>query len=224
MAPRTRYAMVVTSAVVGAGVVAFAAGSALPQQTVTDGGSSTALDRLSTTSTTDTQASEDAAADQARSATVGRAARSQVRTGAPTPQLMAEWVRPAKGPLSSLYGARWGTTHFGLDIASEYGSEIVAASDGVVEFADWNGGYGKLVIIKHPGGLTTRYGHNSKLLVEVGERVQAGETIALTGSTGYSTGAHCHFEVRRDGDAINPLPFMRARGVNMDATGVDTSR
>ncbi len=224
MAPRTRYAMVVTSAVVGAGVVAFSAGSALPQQDLTDGAGSTALDRLSTASTTDVEAAEDLAADQARSATVGRAARSQVRTGAPAPKFMAEWVRPATGPLSSVYGARWGTTHYGLDIASAYGSPIMAASGGTVEFSGWNGGYGKLVIINHGNGITTRYGHNSTLLVEVGDKVEAGEKIALTGSTGYSTGAHCHFEVRRGEDAVNPLPFMESRGVNMNASGVDTSR
>jgi murein DD-endopeptidase MepM/ murein hydrolase activator NlpD len=224
MAPRTRYAMVVTSAVVGAGVVAFAAGSALPQQLPTDG-ATTSLDKVSTTAAgSETEAADDLAANQARSASVARASRSQIRAGAPTPKLMAEWVRPARGPLSSLYGARWGTTHFGLDIASAYGSPIYAASDGVVEFAGWNGGYGKLVILDHGSGLTTRYGHNSKLAVDVGQKVQAGDIIAYTGSTGYSTGAHCHFEVRRDGNAINPLPFMEARGVRMEQSGVDTSR
>jgi len=224
MAPRTRYAMVVTSAVVGAGVVAFGAGSALPQQVPTDG-ATTALDKVSTTAAgAETQAAEDLAANQARSASVARASRSQIRTGAPAPKVMAEWLRPARGPLSSLYGARWGTTHFGLDIAAAYGSPIYAASDGVVEFADWNGGYGKLVIIDHGGGITTRYGHNSKLAVDPGDKVQAGDIIAYTGSTGYSTGAHCHFEVRRDDKAINPLPFMEARGVNMESSGVDTAR
>ena len=222
MAPRTRYAMVVTSAVVGAGVVAFGAGSALPQQAA-DGAATTALDRVSTKSSPEAEAAEDLAANQARSAVVGRATRAQSRAGTPNPQLVPEWVRPAKGPLSSLYGARWGTMHRGLDIAAAYGSTVVAASSGTVEFADWNGGYGKLVIINHGNGITTRYGHNSKLLVEPGQKVEAGTPIALVGSTGYSTGAHCHFEVRRGEEAVNPLPYLKARGVDMESN-VDTSR
>jgi murein DD-endopeptidase MepM/ murein hydrolase activator NlpD len=216
--------MVVTTAVVGAGVVAFGAGSALPQQ-VTEGAATTALDRVSTNAAAEpeAEAAEDLAASQARATSVGRASRAQSRTGSPTPQLVPEWVRPAKGPLSSLYGARWGTMHRGLDIAAPYGSTVVAASAGVVEFADWNGGYGKLVIINHGNGVTTRYGHNSTLLVEPGQRVEAGTPIAKVGSTGYSTGAHCHFEVRRGDEAVNPLPFLESRGVDLDAS-VDTSR
>ena len=215
--------MVVTTAVVGAGVVAFGAGSALPQQQT--GNTTAALDKASTTASDEnTLAAQDVAANQARSANVGRASRTQNREGSPTPTIMAEWVRPAAGPLSSLYGARWGTVHRGLDIAAAYGSTVVSASAGKVIFSGWNGGYGKLVIVEHPGGVTTRYGHNSTLLVEVGERVEAGTPIAKVGSTGYSTGAHCHFEVRQGTEALNPLPFMEKRNVNMQATGVDTSR
>jgi murein DD-endopeptidase MepM/ murein hydrolase activator NlpD len=214
--------MVVTTAVVGAGVVAFGAGAALPEQS-TDGATA-ALDRASATAKDDaTLTAQDAAADQARSVSIGRSSRAQSRAGSPAPQVLPDWVRPAKGPLSSLYGARWGAVHRGLDIAAPYGSTVVAASAGVVTLADWNGGYGKLVIIDHGNGVTTRYGHNSKLLVEPGQRVDAGTPIALVGSTGYSTGAHCHFEVRQGDEAINPLPWMENRGVNM-ASSVDTSR
>jgi murein DD-endopeptidase MepM/ murein hydrolase activator NlpD len=222
MAPRTRYAMVVTTAVVGAGVVAFGAGSVLPQQ---PSDNTASLDKASASaSEKNTLSAADVDANQARSASVGRASRAQTRAGSPTPAVMAEWVRPAVGPLSSLYGARWGTVHRGLDIAAAYGSTVVAASAGKVIFSGWNGGYGKLVIIEHPGGITTRYGHNSVLLVEVGEHVEAGTPISQVGSTGYSTGAHCHFEVRQGTEAINPLPFMEKRNVDMEATGVDTSR
>lgn len=212
--------MVVTSAVVGAGVVAFAAGSALPQQGTE--GATAALDRTSTTSK---DKAEDGAADQLRTASVGvgRAARSQTRAGTPAPQIMPEWVRPAKGPLSSLYGARWGTTHRGLDIAAPYGATVVAASAGKIKFAGYNGGYGMLVIVDHGKGITTRYAHNSKILVDVGDKVEAGTAISEVGSTGYSTGAHLHFEVRDGEESINPLPFMRARGVAMD-NSVDTNR
>lgn len=214
--------MVVTTAVVGAGVVAFGAGSVLPQQTE---GATAALDKASTAAKDqNTLSAEDVSANQARSASVGRASRTQSREGSPTPTIMAEWARPATGPLSSLYGARWGAQHLGLDIAAAYGSTVVSASAGKVIFSGWNGGYGKLVIVEHPGGYTTRYGHNSALLVEVGEQVEAGTPIAKVGSTGYSSGPHLHFEIRQGTKALNPLPFMEKRNVDMQAAGVDTSR
>jgi murein DD-endopeptidase MepM/ murein hydrolase activator NlpD len=221
MAPRTRYAMVVTTAVVGAGVVAFGAGSALPQQQ-TDGANA-ALDRASAAQQDSPESAADIAANQTRTTSLGRASRAQNRPGTPQPEIIPEWIRPAVGPLSSLYAARWGTFHYGDDIAAPYGSTVRAASAGTVIMADWYGGYGKIVIIDHGNGITTRYGHNSKLLVKVGQHVDAGTPISLVGSTGYSTGAHCHFEVRRDGKPIDPMPFMEARGVKM-ATSVDTSR
>jgi len=102
--------------------------------------------------------------------------------------------------------------HFGLDIGAPTGTPIYAVSDGSIIYSGWNsGGYGNMVIINHGGGLFTRYGHASKLLVKAGDEVKQGDTIALIGSTGRSTGPHLHFEVLK-GDIyhrLNPLDFVK---------------
>jgi murein DD-endopeptidase MepM/ murein hydrolase activator NlpD len=139
-----------------------------------------------------------------------RASRSAARTAA-APR--AGWVRPANGPRTSGFGFRWGRMHKGVDIGASYGSPIYAAASGVVTFAGAQGGYGRLVTIRHADGTETAYGHMSATYVRYGQRVAAGERIAAVGSEGRSTGPHLHFEVRVHGVAINPLPFMRARGV-----------
>ncbi|MDQ1643907.1 MAG: hypothetical protein QOI35_565 [Cryptosporangiaceae bacterium] len=214
--------MVVTTAVVGAGAIAFGAGSLLPPtDAIPD--SSAALDKASSLSAGDGSAALDSATNTTRIASDTRASRAQRRAGTPLPQTVPEWIKPAEGPLSSPFAMRWGVMHKGDDLAAPYGSIVRAASAGVVQFADWNGGYGKLVIINHGNGLTTRYGHNSAFLVKVGQHVDAGTPISKVGSTGYSTGPHCHFEVRVNDVPIDPLPFMRERGVNL-AAQVDTSR
>ncbi|MDP5018715.1 MAG: peptidoglycan DD-metalloendopeptidase family protein, partial [Dolichospermum sp.] len=123
------------------------------------------------------------------------------------------YIWPAKGVLTSGYGWRWGRMHRGIDIANSTGTPIYAASDGVVEKAGWNnGGYGNLVDIRHDDGSLTRYGHNSRILVQAGQRVQRGQTIAAMGSTGFSTGPHTHFEVHPSGKgAVNPIAFLPNR-------------
>ncbi|MBD2006462.1 MULTISPECIES: M23 family metallopeptidase, partial [Cyanophyceae] len=110
------------------------------------------------------------------------------------------------------YGRRWGRMHKGIDIAAPIGTPIFAAASGVVVYARWNsGGYGNLVDIQHPDGSLTRYGHNSKLLVVEGQRVEQGEAIALMGSTGRSTGPHLHFEIRtmQGKVTVNPIALLR---------------
>lgn len=99
--------------------------------------------------------------------------------------------------------------HGGMDIADGMGAPITAAADGVVTFVGWRMGYGNLVEIKHENGFTTRYGHLSKGTVKEGQRVNAGDLVALMGSTGRSTGPHLHFEVRKDDNALNPLAFIK---------------
>jgi murein DD-endopeptidase MepM/ murein hydrolase activator NlpD len=139
-----------------------------------------------------------------------RASRSGTRR-AVAPRV--RWVRPSGGPLTSPYGMRWGRLHKGIDLGAAYGSPIYAASDGVVTYAGAYGGYGRLVTIRHAGGYTTAYGHMSRMVVRSGQRVSAGQTIAYVGSAGHSTGPHLHFEVRSGGGFINPIPFLRSRGV-----------
>lgn len=123
------------------------------------------------------------------------------------------FIYPAQGILTSSFGWRWGRMHQGIDIAGPTGTPIVAAAAGVIQFAGWNsGGYGYLVEIRHADGSLTRYAHNSRLLVSQGERVEQGRAIALMGSTGYSTGPHCHFEIHPAGKgAVNPLAYIEKR-------------
>jgi murein DD-endopeptidase MepM/ murein hydrolase activator NlpD len=119
---------------------------------------------------------------------------------------------PAAGKLTSRYGRRWGRMHKGIDIAGPVGTPINAAADGTVISAGWNsGGYGNLVELKHSDGTTTRYGHNSRLSVSVGQTVRQGQQLAEMGSTGHSTGSHLHFEIRpTGGNAVNPIAHLPA--------------
>jgi murein DD-endopeptidase MepM/ murein hydrolase activator NlpD len=116
-----------------------------------------------------------------------------------------DFVVPFNGILTSKFGYRWGRGHHGVDIDLETGDSVVAAFDGMVRIAKYNnGGYGNVVIIRHSNGLETVYGHLSKLLVEPGAEILAGETIGLGGNTGHSFGSHLHFECRYLGKALNP--------------------
>ena len=99
--------------------------------------------------------------------------------------------------------------HEGLDFSAEIGTPIRAAADGIVTLAEVSGGYGNMVKVDHGSGLETRYGHASKLLVKVGERVVKGQEIALVGSTGRSTGSHLHYEIRLNGDALDPRQYLQ---------------
>src|SRR4051794_39679153 len=101
--------------------------------------------------------------------------------------------------------------HPGVDLAGPVGTPIYATADGIVDRAEWNsGGYGNLVEIDHGHGIQTRYGHLTRYIVSNGEHVKRGQLIAYMGSTGRSTGSHLHYEVRLDGKAVNPIPFMQS--------------
>ena len=140
--------------------------------------------------------------------------------------------------LMSAYGFRsdpfnhHAAMHPGIDLSGAYGTPIYATADGTVIRAGWNsGGYGNLVEVDHGRGITTRYGHMSAILVSPGQHVVRGQQVGRMGSTGRSTGNHLHYEVRIDGRAVNPIPFMkstdyvlamqrRAGAASMDAVGV----
>ena len=98
--------------------------------------------------------------------------------------------------------------HEGVDLGAPYGSPIEAAAAGTVIYAGWLGGYGNLTVIDHGGGLATAYGHQSRIGVSVGQQVAQGEVIGYVGSTGHSTGPHLHFEVRVNGQAVDPLGYL----------------
>jgi len=144
----------------------------------------------------------------------GQAATPRANTGAAAPQAFAA-PRAATGifsyPLTGYILSQnfwWG--HPGLDMAINSGTPIRAADNGYVQFSGWSTvGYGNLVVIEHEQGFSTRYGHLQKGVAKVGQRVNAGDLIALLGNTGRSTGAHLHFEVRKNDQALNPFPFIR---------------
>lgn len=99
--------------------------------------------------------------------------------------------------------------HHGVDIRAKIGTRAYAIKSGRVIFVGWKGGYGKLVIIRHANGFTTRYGHLYKIYVNHGQRVRRGKTVGLTGNTGYSTGPHLHFEIRYKGKSIDATPYVK---------------
>ncbi|MBQ7722772.1 MAG: peptidoglycan DD-metalloendopeptidase family protein [Selenomonadaceae bacterium] len=123
-------------------------------------------------------------------------------------------IWPLSGPITSEFGWRthpiFGNARFhsGLDIGGDYGMPIHAAASGVVIEAGWIGGYGNTVMIEHGSGIVTLYGHNESLAVSVGQQVNQGDVIAYCGSTGNSTGPHCHFEVRLGGEPVSPWNYL----------------
>lgn len=143
----------------------------------------------------------------------------RIRAMARTPQgrarMLRPWtghfIRPADGPITSPFGMRFHPIlgrqrmHTGVDIGAGYGATIRAAGAGTIIFSGYQRGYGNTVIVDHGGGVTTLYGHCSRLRVSEGRVVRQGEEIANVGSTGLSTGPHLHFEVRRNGAPVNPL-------------------
>lgn len=141
-------------------------------------------------------------------------------------------VAPAANPLvTSAYGYRRdpftgrGAMHSGIDFKGPMGSAIYAAANGEVSFAGRKSGYGKVVEIDHGNGLTTRYAHLSRIDVTAGHSIDAGETLGGLGSTGRSTGPHLHFEVRINGKAVNPRPFLEtAPDVLKEARGTRAQR
>lgn len=127
----------------------------------------------------------------------------------------ATFVRPGIGRRTSGFGRRWGRLHAGIDLASGIGSPIRAVTSATVLSARNEGGYGRCVRLQHADGTESVYGHLSAFLVSAGDRVAAGELIAREGNTGHSTGPHLHFEIRINGAPINPVPWLRARGIKV---------
>ena len=127
------------------------------------------------------------------------------------------WPVPGRTSLTSLYGMRVHPItgayrlHTGIDISAPIGTNFVAAANGVVSKATYNTAYGNMVIIDHGGGVQTLYAHGSEILVQVGDEVKAGTPVLAVGSTGYSTGPHAHFEIRINGQTVNPLDYYQKR-------------
>lgn len=127
------------------------------------------------------------------------------------------WPVPSSQRITSKFGYRnhpilkKNKLHTGVDIGASNGQAVIAAADGTVVHSGWQGSYGKAVIIDHGGGIMTLYAHNSSLLVSKGAQVKAGSTIAKIGSTGFSTGPHLHFEVRKNGKYVDPMGWLSGK-------------
>jgi murein DD-endopeptidase MepM/ murein hydrolase activator NlpD len=141
--------------------------------------------------------------------------------GIPTPamstathQALGPTVRPLPGPVGSTYGPRVHPVHgdvrfhHGVDIGAPTGTPIQAFARGTVSFAGWRNGYGNIVIIDHADGMSTRYAHQDRIDVAVGQVVAAGDVVGTVGATGTATGPHLHFEVRRNGASVDPTPWL----------------
>lgn len=126
-----------------------------------------------------------------------------------------EWPAPGYNTITSPYGWRLHPTlkvnklHTGMDIGAPMGATVVAAEAGTVVVAGWNNAYGNYIVINHGGGLSTLYAHNTSLFVSSGQTVERGQKIATVGSTGFSTGPHCHFEVMINGETTDPLAYLK---------------
>jgi murein DD-endopeptidase MepM/ murein hydrolase activator NlpD len=153
---------------------------------------------------------ESLAAESASLAAEIREAQAQAAassTGSGTPSASG-FIWPVNGVVVSGFGWRGSRMHEGIDISASSGTPIWAAAAGTVIWSGWRGGYGNAVVVDHGNGLATLYAHSSSLLVSVGQSVGQGETVALVGTTGNSSGPHLHFEVRVNGTAVDPLNYL----------------
>jgi murein DD-endopeptidase MepM/ murein hydrolase activator NlpD len=137
-----------------------------------------------------------------------RAAQARNAASGDTTPSSAGLIWPVSGPVTSPFGWRWGRMHEGIDIGVGYGSPISAAASGIVIYCGWEGGYGNLVVIDHGGGLATAYAHQSSIAVSCGQQVSQGQVIGYIGCTGHCYGPHLHFEVRINGNPVDPLGYL----------------
>lgn len=117
-------------------------------------------------------------------------------------------IWPVSGPITSPFGWRWGRMHQGIDIGVPMGTPIKAAAAGTIIYCGWEEGYGNLTVIDHGGNLATAYGHQSSIAVACGQQVAQGQVIGYVGCTGHCTGPHLHFEVRIDGNPVDPMGYL----------------
>jgi murein DD-endopeptidase MepM/ murein hydrolase activator NlpD len=150
---------------------------------------------------------EDLSAMQAQQARISGALNTSIAAG-PVKQGTGRFVYPMNGTFTSPFGMRWGRLHAGIDIAGPIGTPIRAADGGRVAIAGVVSGYGNYTCIQHGNGLSTCYGHQSSIGVSVGQTVKKGQVIGLCGNTGHSTGPHLHFEVRINGNPVNPMSYL----------------
>lgn len=209
--PRSRYAVVVGAAIVGAGVVAVGAASHMPDAKAV---SPDVLHGLQ-----NAQVASDALANRS---TDDKASRGENRDSVQKTQVSADeaaadaWLLPLDDyTFTSPFGVRWGKLHAGIDLAAPEGMPYKAVHAGTVTQAGYMGGYGYAITIKNTDGTEVIYAHSRRLLVRAGQKVQAGQTIGEVGSTGASYGTHLHLEIHVNGQPIDPIPFLSDRGVDI---------
>ncbi|MFI1811406.1 M23 family metallopeptidase [Streptomyces sp. NPDC020422] len=235
MKPSIRIAAVATlataglgaSLVAGAGSAFAAEGQAAVANTATATSAALAHQAaVQAKAASQAQATQAKAAAQAKAAQV-KAAAAKAQAKAVAAKKATGWVKPVSSyTLSASYnqgGAMWAHKHSGQDFAVPVGTPVKAAAAGTVVKAGPNGGgdgpaYGNAIVVKHANGTYSQYAHLSKIQVHIGEKVGAGERIALSGNTGNSSGPHLHFEIRTTpnyGSAVNPAAFLRSHGVSI---------
>jgi murein DD-endopeptidase MepM/ murein hydrolase activator NlpD len=168
------------------------------------------LQDLSTLTASERAEAEEIDALQAASARIAaqiRAAQSR-NTGPTQTPSNAGLIWPVQGPVTSPFGWRWGRMHEGIDIGVGYGTPIHAAAGGTVIYCGWEEGYGNFVVLDHGGNLATAYGHQSSIAVACGQQVNQGDVIGYVGCTGHCFGPHLHFEVRVNGNPVDPLGYL----------------
>jgi murein DD-endopeptidase MepM/ murein hydrolase activator NlpD len=148
------------------------------------------------------------AASDAIAAKIRAAQAQHGSSGATSTPSAAGLIWPVSGPITSPFGWRWGRMHQGIDIGVPSGTPIHAAAAGTVIYCGWEEGYGNFVVIDHGGNLATAYGHQSSIAVTCGETVAQGQVIGYSGCTGHCTGPHLHFEVRIDGNPVDPMGYL----------------
>jgi murein DD-endopeptidase MepM/ murein hydrolase activator NlpD len=163
---------------------------------------------LSTLSASEQAEASEIDALQAASTQLGQEIRSAQAGSTTHSPSSAGLIWPVQGPITSPFGWRWGRMHEGIDIGVGYGTPIHAAAAGTVIYCGWEEGYGNLVVIDHGGNLATAYGHQSAIAVGCGQAVAQGQVIGYVGCTGHCTGPHLHFEVRVDGNPVDPLGYL----------------
>jgi murein DD-endopeptidase MepM/ murein hydrolase activator NlpD len=208
--PRSRYAVVGISAFIGAGIVAAGAATNLPDAKAVNPKVLASLENSSAASKALADRDKDNAA---ASRSEDRTAAAKVNTEKATQDV---WLLPLDDYVfTSPYGVRWGTLHAGIDLAAPEGVPYVSIHAGTVTQAGYNGGYGYSITVKQANGIEVIYAHSRRLLVQVGQKVTAGQVIGEVGATGASYGTHLHLEIHVNGSPVDPIPFLRERGVDI---------
>jgi len=205
--------VVVTSAFVGAGVVALGAASNLPDAKAVSPNILKGLESAHVAS--DALTNRAAGADHAASRSEDRSTVSKTKVSAD--QAAADvWLLPLDDyTFTSPYGVRWGKLHAGIDLADPEGTPYKSIHSGTVTQAGYMGGYGYAITVRNTDGTEVIYAHSRRLLVSVGNVVKAGQILGEVGNTGASYGTHLHLEIHVNGQPTDPVPFLRERGVDI---------